>query len=139
MIGKTISKFLIAGVIIFAMFISTDCKKQVRCGCGKDVVRSLVNTSANIYFSPDKATISCYIVGNQYASYTFCNPSEMAPKLVDISSGDIMLVTGSAYYDCQALSQQSNSRYPSIQQYYQIEVDDLTLDLYGKNPGNPIN
>lgn len=139
MIGKTIRKFLIAGVIIFVIFISTDCKKQIRCGCGKDVYQSLVNTSANIYFSPDKATIYFTLVGNPYGIYNFCNPTGMAPKLVDISYGDIMLVTGSVYYDCQSLSQQSNSVYQSIQRYYQIEVDDLTLDLYGKNPGNPVN
>lgn len=139
MIGKTIRKFLIAGVILSAIFISTDCKKQVRCGCGKDVFQSLLNTSAYIYFSADKATIFCSVVGNPYATYNFCNPTAMSSKLGDAKYGDIMLVSGSVYYDCTSVYQSSNSVYQSLQQYYQIEVDDLTLDLYGKKSGNVVD
>jgi hypothetical protein len=63
----------------------------------------------------------------------------MAPKLVDATYGDIMLITGSAYYDCTSVYQSSNSVYQSQVQYFQIEVDDLTLDLYGKKSGNPVD
>jgi len=139
MIGKTIRKFLIAGVILSAIFISTDCKKQVRCGCGKDVYVTLSNASAYIYFTADKAVISCSIIGNPYATYNFCNPTAMAAKLGDAKYGDIMLVSGSVYYDCTSVYQSSNSVYQSVVQYYQLEVDDLTLDLYGKKSGNPVN
>lgn len=140
MIGRTLKKLLIAGVIICAVFISTDCKKQVRCGCGKDVAQSFTNASVYVYFSADKAVISCSLISNPYATYNFCNPTEMAPSLVDAKYGDIMLVTGDSYYDCTSVYQQSNSVYQqSLVQYYQIEVSELTLDLYGKKSGSPVN
>lgn len=139
MIGKTIRKSIVTLLIIAAIFISTDCKKQLRCGCGKDVVLTLVNTSAYIYYTADKAVISCSVVGNPYSSYYFCNPTEMNPKLGDAKYGDLMLVSGTAYWDCSFVSQSSNSAYQSIQKIYQIQVTELAFDLYGKKSANPVN
>jgi hypothetical protein len=139
MIGKTIRKSCVALIIFAAVFISTDCKKQIRCGCGKDIYVTLTNASSYIYFTADKGVITASIVGNPYGVYNFCNPTEMAAKLVDAQYGDIMLLTGNVYYDCTSVYQSSSSGYQSLVQYYQIQVSDLTLDMYGKKSGNPVN
>ncbi len=97
MTGKTIRKSFIISIIIAAIFVSTDCKKQIKCGCGKDVYLTLTNASVYIYFTADKAVITCSVVGDQYTTYNFCNPTEMGPKLVDAKYGDIMLVSGNVY------------------------------------------
>lgn len=137
--GKTIRKILVAVVIISSVFISTDCKKQLRCGCGKDIVVNLINAPSYIYFDADKAIISSAIVGNPYGVYYFCNPTEMSPKLADAKYGDVMLVSGNVYYDCSTVYSQSTSGYTSIVQYYELQVTDLSLDLYGKKSANPVN
>jgi hypothetical protein len=139
MIGKTIRKSCIALIILAAVFISTDCNKQVRCGCGKDIYLSFPGVPVYIYFSADKAVITASLVGQQYVVYNFCNPTEMAAKLVDAQYGDIMLLTGDVYYDCQSVYQQSNSGYQGLVQYYQVQVSELVLDMYGKKSGNPVN
>jgi hypothetical protein len=139
MIGKTIRKSCVALIIFAAVFISTDCKKQIRCGCGKDIYISITSTSAYIYFTADKAVITASIVGNPYGVYNFCNPTEMATKLVDAQNGDIMLLTGDVYYDCTSVYQSSSGYNQSLVQYYQIQVTDLELDMYGKKSGKPVN
>jgi len=140
MIKRTLKKLLIAGVFICAVFISTDCKKQIRCGCGKDVFIELTEAAANIYFTSDKGVISCTLVGQPYSTYNFCNPTAMAANLGDAKYGDVMLVTGNVYYDCTSVYQQSNTGYSqSLVQYYQIDVTGLAFDLYGKNPGAAVN
>lgn len=141
MIRNTIRKVLVALIILVPVFTYTDCRKQSRCGCGKDVIRTITSVSANIYYT-DGATITAYIVGFPYATYTFCNPSAMFPKLADAKSGDILLLSGHVYWDCNYVYQSSNSSYQSMYQGYDIEVTDLTLDLYGKNKpadGNQLN
>jgi hypothetical protein len=132
MIRNTIRKVLVALIILTPVFTYTDCRKQSRCGCGKDVLRTLTNVSAYIYYT-DGASIDAYLVGNMYAKYSLCNPSAMFPKLADAKSGDILLLSGHVYWDCNYVYQSSNSSYQSMYQGYNIEATDLSLDLYGKN------
>jgi hypothetical protein len=139
MIGKTFRKLCITLIFFAAVFISTDCKKQIKCGCGKDVYITLTNQSCNIYFGAEKSVITAQIVGSPYVIYNFCNPTEMAAKLVDAQYGDVMLLSGDVYYDCTSVYQQSNSGYStSLMQYFQVQVSDLTLDMYGKKSGSPV-
>jgi hypothetical protein len=65
----------------------------------------------------------------------------MFPKLVDAKSGDILLVSGHVYWDCNFVYQSSNSNYQSMYQAFQVQATDLSLDLYGKNKpaGNQLN
>ena len=132
MTGNTLRKIFVALIIIAPVFSYSGCKKQAKCGCGKDVLKTLTNNSAYIYWSTS-ASISFQIVGDPYSSYTFCNPTEMFPNLIDAKSGDILLVSGHAYYNCNYIYQSSNSSYRSPSISYDVQVTGLTLDLYGKN------
>jgi hypothetical protein len=131
MIRKTLRKVLVALIIIIPVFSYEGCKKQVKCGCGQDVLSTMTNASAYIYWSTT-ANIYFQIVGDAYTTYYFCNPSEMAPNLVDAKSGDILLVSGKVYWDCNYVYQSSNSSYQSMYQVKQVQVTGLSLDLYGK-------
>lgn len=131
--GNTIRRIIVALIIITPVFSYTGCKKQAKCGCGKDVMNTLTNTPAYIYWDTG-ATISFQTVGDSYSLYTLCNPTEMFPNLIDAKSSDILLVSGHVYYDCNYVYQSSNSSYQT-QPRYDVQVTGLTLDLYGK--GNP--
>jgi hypothetical protein len=56
----------------------------------------------------------------------------MFSNLADAKSGDILLVSGPVYWDCAYIYQSSNSSYQSLYKSYNVQVTDLTLDLYGK-------
>jgi hypothetical protein len=134
--GNIIRRILIVLIIFAPAFSYTGCKKQAKCGCGKDVLSTFSIVSAYIYYT-DGATITAVVVGDPYAStYTFCNPSEMFPKLADAKSGDILQLSGHVYWNCTYVYQTSNSSYyQSMAKGYDIQVTDLSIDLYGK--GNP--
>ncbi len=124
---------LVALIIIAPVLTNTDCKKQAKCGCGNDVLFTLNSISANILFTDPGAPIYCMTVGDPYSTYAFCNPTEMYSKLADAKTGDILLVSGTVYWNCAYVYQSSNSSYQqSIYKSYDIQVTDLTLDLYGK-------
>jgi len=135
--GNTLRRILVALIIITPIFSYTGCKKQAKCGCGKDVLNTLTKEPAYIYWDTG-ATISFQTVLDSYSSYTFCNPTEMFPNLANAKSGDILLVSGHVYYDCNYVYQSSNSSYQTPPRYY-VQVTGLTLDLYGnKKPTSEI-
>ena len=131
--GKTFRRILVALVIIAPVFSYTDCRKQAKCGCGKDALRTLSSASANVYFNDTGTILYFQLEGDPYSTYNFCNPSEMFPRLVDAKSGDILQVSGHVYWDCNYVYQSSNSAYQSVYQVYDVQVTDLTLNLYGKS------
>lgn len=130
--GKTIRKILVVLIIIAPAFYYTGCKKQPKCGCGKDILFTLNNASVNVYFNATGTIMSFQTLGDLYSTYDFCNPSEMFPKLADAKSGDVLLVSGSVYWDCTYVYQSSNSSYVNPYKKYNVQVTDLSLDLYGK-------
>jgi hypothetical protein len=130
--GITIKKILAAFIIIAPIFFSyIGCKKQPKCGCGKDILYTFSKTSCNIYFT-DSSVITAMLPGDPYKTYSFCNPSQMFPKLANAKSGDLLLVSGNVYYNCAYVSQSSSSSYQNPYIAYDIQVTDLSLDLYGK-------
>lgn len=136
MIGNPLRKILVALIIIAPVITSTDCKKQAKCGCGKDVLFTLTNSSAYIFFNETGTSISFQSLGDQFSTYYFCNPGEMFPNLKDSKSGDILQISGYVYWDCNYVQQASNSSYTSMYKIYNVQVTDLTVDLYGKKEGN---
>ena len=135
MIGNTIRKIFVVLIIVAPTLSYTGCRKQARCGCGKDVLRTITNVSAYVYWDTG-ATISFQTVGDVYSTYTLCNPSEMFPKLANAKYGDILQLSGTVYWDCNYVYQSSNSSYQSSYRTYDIQTTDLFLNLYGKNkPG----
>src|SRR5450759_2766386 len=141
MTGNTLRKIALALIIIVPSILYSDCKKQAKCGCGKDVVSTLSKDAAYIYFTNGE-TIKAMVVLDPYGStYTFCNPSEMFKNLVDAKSFDILFLSGHVYNDCNYVYQSSNSSYQSMASY-EIEATELYIDLYGKNKpanGTPLN
>jgi hypothetical protein len=132
MLGNIIRKFLIAIIIIAPVVSYSGCKKQAKCGCGNDVVRTLENAVANVYFNESGTNISFTLSGDPYATFNLCNPGEVFPKLADYKSGDRLLISGQAFWECNYVYQSSNYSYSSMYQVYMVQVTDVYLDLYGK-------
>jgi len=135
---RLIRKLLVILIMLAPVLTITDCRKQPDCGCDGDAVQTLNREQANVYFNETGTAIYFYLVGNPYSTYTFCNPGEMFSKLSDAKSGDILLVSGEAYWDCTFLYQSSNySYYSSLYKSYQVQVKDVVNDLYGKGKYQP--
>ena len=119
--------------IFFAPVISySGCKKQAKCGCDGDVLFSLLARPSTVYFNEAGTNIQFIPLDEPYSTYYFCNPTEMFPKLTDYKSGDVLQVSGRVYWECNFLYQSSNSSYQTYQKVYQIQVTDVTVNLYGK-------
>ena len=130
--GRIIRKILVVLIIIIPVFSYSGCKKQARCGCGKDVLSTLVKEPATVYYNETKTSITFQTLSNPYSTYNFCNPGEMASKFDEYKSGDILLVSGHVYWECNYLYQSSNYSYQSPYKVYMIQVTDVSVDLYGK-------
>jgi len=127
-----IRKLLVVAVILAPLFINTDCQKQAKCGCEGDVLYTLEKEAATVYYNETGTNITFTTLNNPYATYNFCNPGEMFPKFADYKSGDVLLVSGSCFWECNYLYQSSNYSYTSYYKVYMINVTDVTVDLYGK-------
>jgi hypothetical protein len=136
MIGNTLRKILVGLIIIAPVITSTDCKKQAKCGCGKDVLYTLTSSSVNVYFNDTYSLLYFQPLGDPYSQYNFCNPSEIIPKLADSKSGDILQVSGFVYWNCNYVSQSSNSSYTSMYKVYDVQCTALESNPYGKKSGN---
>ena len=130
---KIIRKLLIILILAIPLFSTTDCKKQAKCGCDGDILFTLTRTQAKVYFNEGGASIWFTRLDDPYSTYFFCNPGEMFTKMTDAKSGDILLVSGHAFWECNFLYQSSNySYYSSPYKTYQMQVTDVLIDLYGK-------
>ena len=125
-------KILVILVIIIPVFSDSGCKKQAKCGCGKDVLFTLTNKRANVYFNEKGTIISFVTLTDPYSTYNFCNPTEMFKKMGDYKTGDELLVSGYAYWDCSYVQQAGNSSYASYYKRYNVQVTNIFMDLYGK-------
>ncbi len=132
MIGILIRKLIIALIIIAPVVSYSGCKKQPKCGCDGDVILTLSQTPVTVYWNETGSNITFQKPGNAYETYNFCNPEEMFPKLADSKSGDVLLITGNAYWECNYLYQTSNYSYQSYYKVYMVQVTDVYADLYGK-------
>jgi hypothetical protein len=130
--GHLIRKLLVGLIIFLPAVTYSDCKKQEKCGCEGDELFSFTKVQAHVYFETG-TTITFQTVDNPYSTYYFCNPTEMFPKLSDSKSGDILLVSGHAFWECNFVMQSSNN--PNQQSYYKIymmQVTNVETDPYGK-------
>lgn len=133
MLDRILRKAVVVAVILIPLFSYSGCKKQPKCGCGKDVILTLTKEPVNIYFSVEDNTISFNPLTNPYATYYPCNPSDWIEFLSDFTSPVLLLVSGKAYYECSYLYNSSNYMYyqPSYR-VYQIDITAIEEDLYGK-------
>jgi hypothetical protein len=124
-------KLLVMLIIVAPLVSFPGCKKQAKCGCGKDVLFTLTNERALVFWETG-SSISFRTLNDPYSTYNFCNPHEMFPKLSEYKTGDELLVSGHAYWNCSYVSQSSNSSYGSMYKIYDVEVTNVYMNLYGK-------
>ncbi|MDX9929664.1 MAG: hypothetical protein RBS37_07415 [Bacteroidales bacterium] len=133
MILKSARRIVVFALLLLPLFVDMGCKKQARCGCGKDVVQTLTREPVNVYFSVEDNTVSFVPLANSSATYYLCNPSEWVEYLSGFTSPAMLLVSGKAYWECNYLYNSSNySYYQPLYRVYQIDVTAMEEDLYGK-------
>jgi hypothetical protein len=131
--GNIIRKLFVAVVIIAPLFSFSDCKKQAKCGCNGDALGTYTDIQATVYFNETGTNIYFMPVGDPYSTFNFCNPSEMFKKMTEFKSGDILLVSGSYYWECNYLYQTSQGgQYQSYYKVYMINVTNVRVSAFGK-------
>jgi len=125
-------KILVILVFIAPLAPFQGCKKQAKCGCGKDVLFSLTEERVHVYFNETGTNISFATLNDPYSTYYFCNPSEMYPKLKEYKTGDEFVLSGHVYWNCSYVNQSSSSSYQSYYKIYDVQVTDVYMDMYGK-------
>jgi hypothetical protein len=131
--NNLVRKIFVILIIILPVFSFSDCKKQKKCGCGKDVLFTFTDEPCNVYFNDTGTIIYLQTIGDPYSTYSFCNPVEMYPELKNYQSGEELMVSGNAYWDCNYVWQSSNQSYQtSLYKVYNIQVTKVYLDMYGK-------
>ncbi len=131
MIGNIIRKILVILIMVLPVIYS-GCRKQDKCGCGKDTLFSLtdepLNYSSLIYNSGGS---NAYFQSGM-DTYYFCNPGEMYPIYSTLKTGDQVLISGDVFWECNYLYSASNYSYQMYYKVYQIQVKELKTYLYGK-------
>jgi len=132
-----IRKFLVVLIFILPLFSWSGCKKQVKCGCDGDVLRSWDNQlmdRSSIRYGTDGASASFIISsGYYYDTYYFCNPGEMYDEYLDLEGEDQLLLSGDLFWECTYMMNSSgNSYYTYYYKVYNIKVTELKSYLYGK-------
>lgn len=127
-----IRKLFVVLIIAAPVFTDLACKKQPKCGCGKDVVFEMINQSVNVYYDVANNGASFTNPIDQYSSYSFCNAKEMMSTLSKYRSGSLLLLTGKAYYECNYLMNAGNNPYYAQYKVFLVEVSDVREILYGK-------
>ncbi len=92
---------------------------------------TLVDTPVMIYYDEVNKSAQFSASFNAYASYYFCNPTEMMPQLTKFENGAVVLLSGKVFYECNYMYQASNSYYGSMYQAYMVTVTSIKEDLYG--------
>ena len=107
------------------------CKKQPKCGCGKDVLFELTDAQVIVQFDEATNYAIFYPVSSNGSRYIFCNPDDWIDSLKKLNTKEYLLVSGKAYYECNYLMNSGNSYYqqPPV---YQVEVGSVKADNYGK-------
>lgn len=125
-------KIFIVMIMVAPVISYSGCKKQAKCGCGNDVLFTLGERRAYVYFNESGSNIYASLLEDPYSTYYFCNPGEWFPKMTEFKSGDELVMSGHAYWECNYLYQAGNSTYGSYYKVYNIQVTNLYIDLYGK-------
>jgi hypothetical protein len=124
-------KLIIILIILTPLAINFGCKKQKKCGCGKDVLFTIDAGQAYVYY--DEATSSAYFFPyvTTGSTYYFCNPGAMMSTLKKHTSGQLLLVSGKVYYECNYYMNAGNYGY-YVPPVYQVDVTEIREDSYGK-------
>jgi hypothetical protein len=131
-----IRKIVVAAIIILPVLSFNGCKKQPKCGCGKDVLFTVTDEIldySSISYGSNGATASFSIYnGVAYDYYHFCNPNEMYQKYQDLSNQSQIKISGDVFWDCTYVMNTSSSYSYSYYKIYNIQVTNMRSSLYGK-------
>ena len=134
---RLLRKLLVIVVLFAPLLVNTDCKKQKKCGCRGDILNDY-DRESHVFF--DNETNVIYMqqvgyVGYYFDSYTFCNPGEWKTELEEkYKTGDVLVVKGHYYWDCNFVMQQSGSYgYGYSGRSYNIYVTEMYMEMYGKD------
>jgi hypothetical protein len=126
-----IRKLVILSIFVTPVLFQQGCKKQPKCGCGKDVIFSLTDASVMITYSETSNTAIFYPVSNDGSTYYFCNPGKWIDSLKKLNTAQPILLSGKVYYECNYLYNSGNSYY-QMPPVYQVDVTAIKEDNYGK-------
>jgi hypothetical protein len=129
--ANKIGRLVISFIILVPLFFDLGCKKQPKCGCGKDMIFEITDGQASVYYMESSKTAYFYSASSSGSTYYFCNPGQWIDSLKKFPQGKILLLTGKAYYDCTYLMNSGNYGY-YIPPTYQVEVSSLREDKYSK-------
>ncbi len=136
MTSYIIRKLFIVVIIILPVLFFQGCKKQVKCGCGNDILFSIDNELMNyesLMYSTNGESASFLIYnGIYYDTYIFCNPEEMFSTYTDLAGEKQVLISGDVFWDCNYMMSASNSYYYSYYKIYNIQITKMKSYLYGK-------
>jgi len=128
---KILRKILVVLIIFVPAVAYQGCKKQPKCGCGKDMLFELTDAQVIVQFSEATKTAIFYPVVSTGSTYYFCNPGAWIDSLKKLNTNEYLLITGKAYYECNYLMNSGNSYY-QMPPVYQVDVTSIREDNYGK-------
>ncbi|HVN57459.1 MAG TPA: hypothetical protein VMT63_04125 [Bacteroidales bacterium] len=117
-------------LLVILLVVYGSCRKQYKCGCGKDVVKSFDSVAVTVSYNDAGSYIIFYPVGGSSSTFYFCNPGEWIDKIKSYSGQSYLLLSGKAYYDCTYMMQAANYSY--LPPVYQVEVTMVAKNDYGK-------
>lgn len=126
-----IQRIAVVMVILLPLFADQGCRKQPKCGCGKDVIFDLSEEPVNIQLNEASNTIIFYPVIYTGATYYFCNPGQWMDTLKKMNTEQYLLISGKVYYECNYLYNSGNYYY-QLPPVYQVDVTAIKEDNYGK-------
>jgi YHS domain-containing protein len=120
-------------VLVFLIPILSDqgCKKQPKCGCGKDVISTLTDRQVYVHYDTAARSAMFYPAISTGATYYFCNPGRWIDTLKTMDTQQTLLLSGKVYYECTYLMNSGNYGY-YIPPVYQVDVTSVKEDNYGK-------
>jgi YHS domain-containing protein len=130
-------KSIIVLIILTPLIADLGCKKQPKCGCGKDVLFEINQGTANVYYTESSRSAFFYSTMSTGSTYYFCNPGKWIDTLktfkTDPKTGQLypLLISGKAYYECSYLMNSGNYGY-YIPPVYQVEVTAIEENNYAK-------
>ena len=126
-----IRKSIIVLIILAPLIADLGCRKQPKCGCGKDEVFEITDGSATVYYILDSKSAYFYSIESSGSTYYFCNPGKWIDSLKVYPQGKNLLISGKVYYECTYLMNSGNLGYytPPV---YQVDVTSVKEDNYSK-------
>jgi hypothetical protein len=124
-------KLIIVLIILAPLVTDQGCKKQPKCGCGKDVIFTLTDTQVLITYDESSKSAGFTPLVSSGETFYFCNPGKWIDLLKTMNTNQYLLLSGQAYYECSYIMNSGNYGY-QMQPVYQVNVTSIKKDSYGK-------